>query len=324
MVEFFRQLFLTLGDFIFDLPGAVFVLIIAAGFVVALWYLRNWLDGFRAARADAKSFGRPAGVSLCARLLLNTAVWRFGTFEIFERQNWSYTTMRASTIFAQAYAMTTVIGTFNPDRYVSSTGYLLAHSVWIIVALLVTTFIVDLVVLPRVNNVTLMMQGNLAVGIVEAACFVGAGMILRGTLTSNPDSWKLTIGFYFIGLAFVMAVFLLHERIAATNTRQGIKENRLSAAIGTASLIVVASRIAEIGVSGELSSWGGGIATCLVIVLFGIALFYGFRWFFGWAIMRECTIANIQQNNLVAASVVSAVLVICFSQIIVSAVTTLL
>ncbi len=272
----------TIKDYLPNVPYVGLVILVVIGYVGILWRILDKVTKF-----DDNA-------------------------ELFEKENWAYALQRLAICFAQIFAMLPALVAFDKDQPWRSLLWLVGQGLWVAVAIFASRLVVDWVVLPKINNVQLMMEGNKAVGIIEAGFYIGLGFLLNGSLTGDADTfttfWASTAAFYLAGLAFVSLVFLLHEYLTPYNIREGIKNGHLPSAIETAGVIVAASMVTRIGVAGDFKDWSIGFAAFWATALISVVLLYVFRWVIDRIVLTSCTVKSIQADNLVVAATVMAVL----------------
>lgn len=239
--------------------------------------------------------------------------------ELFVKNNFAYLLQRMGLCFAQVIAMLAVIPDFDVDHPWESSGWLLLEGLWVFIALFTARYVIDAVLLYKVNNQALLLQGNVSIGIVEAAFYVGLGFLLNGSLTGTADTFWLSIAstvvFYIIGLAFVTGVFWIHELVTPYSLRERLQSADHSAAIELAGVLLSASIVTSVGVAGDFTSWGEGLLWFAVTALVSIGLLYLVRWLTSVVIIGRhslkdgqraqlTTIAGFQAGMMVLAAVV--------------------
>jgi len=239
--------------------------------------------------------------------------------ELFVKNNLAYLLQRMGLCFAQVIAMLAVIPDFDVDHPWQSSGWLLLEGLWVFIALFTARYVVDAVLLYGIKNETLLLQGNLSIGIVEAAFYVGLGFLLNGSLTGTADTFGLSIAstvvFYILGLAFVTAVFWIHELATPYSLRDRLKSGNVSAAIELAGVLLSASIVTSVGVAGDFTSWGEGLLWFILTAFVSIVLLYLVRWLTSAVIIGRrslkdaqkaqlTTIASFQAGMMVLAAVV--------------------
>lgn len=276
------------------IPGFVVVI----GFVGLLWHILNWLTPF-----DDEQ-------------------------ELFDKHNYAYLLQRVGLCSAQVVAMLAVVPDFDTAHPWWSSFWLVLEGLYVLVAILTAKFVVDWALLPKIKNVTLLLEGNLAIGIVEASFYVGLGFILKGSLTGTASSSWLSfassIVFYLLGLAFVIGVFHLHEKVTPYHLRDNLKEGNVTAALEIGGLLIASSVVVSVGVAGDFTGWRTGFAAFFSTAIVSVVLLYVLRWMIDKVILRSRTIVQIQENNETVAAGLLGSLIALTGFLVATAVTNVL
>jgi uncharacterized membrane protein YjfL (UPF0719 family) len=235
--------------------------------------------------------------------------------EIFEKKNYAYLLQRVSIVAAQVIAMLAVLPDFDTTRPLESAGWLLAQGLWVFVAVILARFVVDLVLLRKVNNTELIRGGNLAMAVVESGFYLGLGFLIKGSLTGAASSYWLliasTVVFSLLGVAFVVGVFWLHELLTKYDMRGRLREGNLATALEAAGIILGCSIVVSVGVAGDFVDWWVSLRAFLATAVIGVVMLYVMRWLIDLVIIRGYTVRTIQEtNNAAAAALLAALMVL--------------
>lgn len=235
--------------------------------------------------------------------------------ELIEKKNYAYLIQRVAIVAAQIIAMLAVLPDFDTDAPLRSAAWLLIEGLWVFVAILLSRFIVDFTFLRKANNTKLIREGNLAVAIVEAGFYIGIGFLLKGSLTgtasSNWLSFASTVVFYLAGVAFVIAIFWLHELLTKYDMRGRLREGKLATALETAGIILGCSIVVSVGVAGDFVDWGVSFRAFGATALIGVVMLYAMRWVIDLVIIRGHNVRSIQEtNNVPAAALLASLMVL--------------
>lgn len=234
--------------------------------------------------------------------------------EIFDKKNYAYLIQRVAIVAAQVIAMLAVLPDFDVDEPLWSSLWLFLEGLWVFVAILIARFVVDFTILRKVNNTELIRQGNLAMAVVEAGFYLGIGFIIKGSLTggasSNWLSFTSTVVFYLAGVAFVIAVYWLHELLTKYDMRGRLREGNLTTAFEVAGIILGCSVVVSVGVAGDFVDWGYSFRAFFATAVIGVVMLYVMRWVIDLVIIRGHTVRSIQESNNVAAAALLSSLMI--------------
>lgn len=197
--------------------------------------------------------------------------------EIHERGNYAYALQRGGLIVGQAVAMAAAVSTYDPANMLAATLWLVGEFAYIGVALIVTRFVLDKVVLPTVDNTELLRKGNLGVAFMEAAFYIAVGLLLGGSLTGSAATVGLTVAssvvFFLLGLLALVAYWWAYELLTPGNSIRGrLIDGSTGAGIESAGVLLAAGIIIQRGVAGDFSSWGSDIGAFASVSLIGLVL----------------------------------------------------
>ncbi len=214
---------------------------------------------------------------------------------------------------AQVIAMLATIPGYDGSERLSSFLWMMVEGIWVFLAIIISRYAVDWMVLPGINNTELIRQNNGAIAAVEAGSYLGLGFILAGSLTGGAESFGLslasTVVFYLLGLVFVFGVFWLHELVTPYHLRDRLKEGSLTAGIEIGSLILAMSIVVRVGVAGDFTGWLEGFKAFLLTSIISVVLVYPFRWILNRMGPGQRD-RDVQDGEHVAAAVVSGSMLI--------------
>jgi uncharacterized membrane protein YjfL (UPF0719 family) len=264
----------------------------------------------------------PAGASLLLALAVGGLLWfthnaltRFDDRQIlFHEGNVAYSVQRIALVLAFGVAaLPTITRSVEDHRWYSLVGQAMELA-WVFVALLLVRYLVDVVVLARVDNTAELLKGNVALGLVEAGFYVGFGFILNGSLTGASQTvaqgLASTVVFGMAGLVVVVAVFWLHEAVTPWHIRNRIRDGQLAAAFEAAGVLASTGIVVREGVAGDFTGWADGFVAFFWTVVFAVATLYLFRWLANRLLLRGFTLREIQERDLATASAFSAAVMV--------------
>lgn len=192
---------------------------------------------------------------------------------------------KAGLLVAQVLGLLAIVPSVDPEHPWQSMFIVLVEGAWVTIAVLLARKIVDWMLFPKIPNVQLLAEGNLAVGIVEAACYVGIGAILAGSLTGSTKSPETglvaTVVFYVLGVLFVMAYFWLREWLTPYHLRDELAAGKLSAAADLGGMLLGSCLVVAVATAGDMTDWPSALraffATAVVSILLLHLLRYAVR-----------------------------------------------
>lgn len=263
----------------------------------------------------------PAAVSLLLTLVVGGALWathnaltRFDDREVLFRQgSVAYLVQRSALVLAFGIASLPTITRGEDDYPWNVLPLQAAQLAWVFVALLGVRYLVDAILL-RESNTEELLDGNVALGVVEAGFYVGFGFVLNGSLTGVAPTFGLslvsTVVFGLLGLAVVVGVFWLHELVTPWSVRQLVRDRSLTAGFEAGGVLAAVGIVVREGVAGDFTGWTAGLVAFAATSLFAVAMLYLFRWLTNRLVLRSATLRQIQDGQLVGASAFSAVLLV--------------
>lgn len=188
---------------------------------------------------------------------------------------------RAGLLTAQVLGLLAIVPAVNPLTPWQSMFIVLVEGAWVTIAVLLARKFVDWLLFPKVPNIALLAEGNLAVGIVEAAAYVGIGAILAGSLTGStrsPETGLIaTVVFYVLGVLFVFGYFWLREWLTPYNLRDELAAGRLSAAADLGGMLLGSCLVVAVACSGDMQDWGSALRAFFATAIVSIVLLHLLR-----------------------------------------------
>lgn len=270
----------------------------------------------------ATAFNWPAAaVSLLLTLAVGGVLWlthnaltRFDDHQVlFEQKCIPYLIQRCALVLAYGVAVLPTITRAEGAHPWRSLELQAAQLGWVFIALLGVRYLVDAVLL-RESNTEEMLDGNTSIGVLEAGFYLGFGFILNGSLTGAADSFGLsmasTVVFGLLGLAVLFGVFWLHEAVTSWSVRDLVRQRSLTAGLEAGGVLTAIGIVVREGVAGDFTGWADGLIAFSVTTVFAVAMLYAFRWLTNRLILRSFSLRQIQDQQAVTASALSAVLLV--------------
>lgn len=283
-------------EYAIGIPDALYILIVTAFWVAVLWKGLNKYT-------------------------------KFDDHEEFARGNVAYAMQRVGLCAAQVIALLATIPGYDSADPLRSVGWMMVEGLYISVALFVSMWVVDFLLLPKISNQKLLLEGNVAVGIVEAGAYTGLGFLLAGSLTGSASSNWLSffsaVVFYLAGLVFVTAVYWLHEWVTPYSLRDRLKEGSVSAALEIGGLLLATSVVVSVGVAGDFTGWLEGFKAFALTSIISVGLLYPSWWLlnrFGPGQRNK----DAQRSDSIAAVAVSSAFLVLAAFVVASVVQTVI
>lgn len=179
---------------------------------------------------------------------------------------------------------------------------LLAQTVYGIVAvilLFLSAKINDKLILNRFSvHQELFRDRNAGTGVIEAANFIAAGLIIRGAVSGNIGTFfpELAYGqlltgvisvliFWTVGQLLLIVTAKIYARLLDYDVHQEIEADNAAAGTAFAGVLVALAIIIGYGVSGDFYSWGDHFMKIGIEVLVGIIFLPVLRWLTDWVLL---------------------------------------
>lgn len=230
--------------------------------------------------------------------------------ELFCNNNVALLCQRLGLLAGQGIAMSAVVTDFDFNDPWGSAGHFAIEGAWVFVAMIGAYVFVDKLIFPKINNTSLLIQGNAAVGIVELAAYIGIGFLIKGSLTGTASSTILsvasTVVFYLAGLAVVTLIFYVHEFMTPYSLRDKLKDGDLAAAIELGGVFIGVSVVTRVGVAGDFVDWSSAFAWFGATVAVSLVSLYVLRWITNRLFFRRNTIKEAQRRGSPTAAAFQA------------------
>lgn len=185
-----------------------------------------------------------------------------------------------------------------------------------IVVFTIAAFAVDAVFLPRIRNADHILAGNKAVGVVEAAAYIGIGIITCASFSGGgQDVWPGLLSatlFSYLGLGLVVGAFALfclaYRALYKCDVREQIKHGNVAMAIEVGGVLLAMSVTLWFSISGDFTGWLNDIAYFFIAAISSMAS-VSLAWFLSGRLLSrtpsivkdEQTGRGIHQRNIAAA-----------------------
>ncbi|MFP5238414.1 MAG: DUF350 domain-containing protein [Acidobacteriota bacterium] len=254
---------------------------------LALAFAVLWLAHRLCADRIARAGGTPLGEQIST--LNNTAVaLRFASFALASALGLCGPLMAPSTGFLRDVA-----------------GFAFTGSV--LLALLVAAFaMLDKLALPKIDNTKAILDGNLAVGLVEAGGGLATGLIMRAAFTGQGTVFSGVV-FFLLGQLALMLFLKLLERLSPYDDQHEIAGGNAALGLHLGSMLVCLGIILASAVLGDFSHWGEDLAAFVLAAVRGVVLLLAFSWLADKVFLAGTTLGEeISRDRNLAAVIAEA------------------
>jgi uncharacterized membrane protein YjfL (UPF0719 family) len=175
-------------------------------------------------------------------------------------------------------------------------GILLESLAWgagILVALLLSLFINDKLVLPYVDNSRAIGQNYVSVAMVEMGTLLGSAFIMSGTM-HGTGSILSTIVFFLIGQVAMVAVMRLYDKISPIDYQNEIGlGNNVAAGLHIAGKVIAIALIIRNAVSGDSQGWTTDLLSAGLSFVVGWFALFIVEWLVDLALFPNVTVKDL-------------------------------
>jgi uncharacterized membrane protein YjfL (UPF0719 family) len=183
-----------------------------------------------------------------------------------------------------------------PGGALSFGGILLESLAWgagIMVALFLSLFINDKLVLPYVDNSRAIGQNYVSVAMVEMGTLLGSAFIMSGTM-HGTGSILSTIVFFLIGQIAMVSVMWLYDKISPIDYQNEIGlGNNVSAGIHIAGKVIAIALILRNAVSGDSQGWTVDLLSAGLSFVVGWFALFIVEWLVDLALFPNVTVKDL-------------------------------
>jgi len=228
--------------------------------------------------------------------------------------NATYLVWRIGLMVALSLALIpTMMG--SDDSWYNQLGWGAGESLMFVALMFGAIFVVDRICLGRHDNLGAVLDGNLAVALIDSAFFIAFGLGLwgmrDGSAEDTSDGLLAAGGFGLLGFGVIIGVFWLHEWRTPYHLRNEIKANNVTAAFEASGMLIATAIAVRTGIAGDFTTWGAAFAGFSVTVVIALAALYIGRWVVDLLIMiGGRTVKSVQEKHETGAAAFQAVMFI--------------
>ncbi len=184
------------------------------------------------------------------------------------------------------------------------TGFLQAGA-FMMVALYISFQVNDHIILYKVNNDQAVKEGNLSLGIVEFAGYIGSGIIMHGSFSGECGGLVAAAVFFLLAQLGLVAAFFIYELITPRKIGIEIEERKNEAqGIDVAGMLIAFAIILRASIAGPFTGWLPGLQGFGIYFIAGLAFLLAYRFIVNKLFLScadyDCAIGK-ERNPAVAA-----------------------
>jgi len=159
-----------------------------------------------------------------------------------------------------------------------------------------------------INNDIQVRAGNTAAGVVEAANFLAAGILLNGAFAGEGGGIAGTAAFFLLAQIVMVLAVELHHRVFHYSMGEEVEAGNVSAGVSVAGVLISYSLILRSSIAGNFSGWGASLFSFAVSAVTGIVCLLIFYKAADFVFLPGTTIKEqIRQENLASLLVLQGV-----------------
>lgn len=165
--------------------------------------------------------------------------------------------------------------------YLSDLLWFAVDGLWAVVVMTLASFVLDKVVLPHVDNRKAVGEDNRAVAVVEAAGYIGLGVIMLASLAGGGAatlSQDFASGAVFaaLGLGALVGVYglfvLTYKMVRGHKVSDEIAGGNVAMAIEAAGVLLGMSLVLGFSIIGDFQGWAQDILAFVIAALSGVLM----------------------------------------------------
>ncbi|KPM80135.1 MULTISPECIES: DUF350 domain-containing protein [Pseudoalteromonas] len=165
------------------------------------------------------------------------------------------------------------------------------------------------------NQEQLINQQNEAVGLVQAANYMAAALIIGGALTGE-GSWLSAIVFYFLGQLMLIIFAKGYDHLTAFNLHEQLEKGNKAVALSFSGTMLALAIILCHALIGGFHTWQQSLSLFFIDALFGFLILPIVRYLVDKIIFSKISLDQAMHDKNTAVAVIESSIAICVAVII--------
>ncbi len=219
------------------------------------------------------------------------------------------------------FALSSVLDAQIPIYFNALSGFLTIFIIFVFTRLFDWIFLRKIDFIDQVTK-----KGNPAAGLIEAAFFIGAGLIVSGAASGESKGfvfdWLETSIYILIGLFFLFFAYLIFSKILCFSMEKEIEKENLAVSLAYSGLFISIANIVRHAISGDievapsindiLRIWGEDIFGTVLEFLFGLLIMLGLFFVFDFVLFRKASFSDeLLEPNIAVGALLFAIFIFC-------------
>lgn len=177
------------------------------------------------------------------------------------------------------------------SQFTESLGLFLIDGVLALAVFIALIYVLDFITLWRIDNTRLVLGGNVAIAIVEAAASVALGLIMAASFVGEGpglvNGLISAVVFSALGLATIALVYWGYELLTRWNLEEEIQRDNRAAAIDVGGFILSMGLVLFFSIRGDFTGWFSDLTSYGIAAFIGIVLLMAVRGLIDLLLLRE-------------------------------------
>lgn len=187
-----------------------------------------------------------------------------------------------------------------------------------IVALNVARLVVDKVILYKFSTEKEIIDDqNSGAGVVEAAVYVGVGLIIAGSIAGDGGNVSTVLVFFLLGLAALIIYTLFYQFTTPFNIHDELEADNVAVGIALAGNMLAISLIIFKAVFGNFDGWVESLIGFGIFIVIGFALLYFIRLIVDYILFPKVKLSEqISTHRNIGIALIEGSILTCVSLIL--------
>ena len=192
------------------------------------------------------------------------------------------------------------------QAYLRETGLIVLDCVILLAFLFFAQFIVEKIILRRINNNAALKDNNTAVGFTEFGSYAATGLIAYGSFSGEGGGWETAVGFFLLGQLALLLFAVIYEFSTPFNMIGEIQKGNAAADVMLGGTLLTLGIILSWTIAGPFTTWAEGIIGFARSTAMGIILLIPFQFLIDKAFLPHTTLKiEVERDQNVAACAVT-------------------
>ena len=192
------------------------------------------------------------------------------------------------------------------EGFLQDTGLIVVDCLILLVFLFFAQFVVEKIILRRINNNAALKDNNTAVGFTEFGSYAATGLIAYGSFSGEGGGWQTAVGFFLLGQVALLLFAMIYELSTPFNMIEEIQKGNAAAGVMLGGTLLTLGIILSSTIAGPFIGWTEGIIGFARSTAMGVVLLIPFQFLIDKAFLPHTTLKiEVERDRNVAACAVT-------------------